>query len=768
MPLVNNHYSFSIYRQRQNVNFATNNSHQAWKAFGSPIEESKAAAQFRGFALVPETSTKLPASAGQLFNPSNILPGNHIAVPSSTVEVNAQQTTGAPKDLTPLHASRADILSSAGTYGDFSRYLQLFPGVVFNNDESDDLIVRGGNPIENLYLVDGIEIPNINHISTESSTGGLVSMIDTSAIQNVELRTGGYDSSYPERLSSVVSINTKQLTADRTQREAEIGIVGAGGLIETASPRRGSLLFSAHRSLLNLFTDDIGLNGVPVYTNTLLKAEQSVSNTDKITLLSLSGVDSINIQPCAGDIAETNTIQTQYAGWRSTNGARWQHLYSASSFGTFTLSDSEQHQNIHQQDQLLNNKQQKVNVYTCKQSPASSVSTPVYQEVTGDGQTSLKYDFFAQLNARTNLKIGAVARLMRFDYNVAQALGAQSPLSADPPRSDSTVFAPRFSSGETGFYAEGVIQPTKQLTASAGGRIQTFALTGSSTITPRLGINYQASRHTGIYAAFGDYAQLVPPIYIFAFPQNRFLRPMHARHIVAGIDLWRNQWLKIKLEAYRKDYRSYPVSTEYPSLSLANMVDTLGQEFIWLPLASRGTGRAEGIELSAESRLGNHIYGQMNVACARDMFAGVDGVLRPGNFDYPLVANFAATYRSGEHYEASVRYEYSSGRPYTPFLMTESLAQNRPIYDTNKINALRGPMYSRLDFQIDRAFTLRRRQIVVYAGLENATDRKNFLAYEWMPRCEAAASCVKHYDYNLATPVYQISRFPNFGIQYMF
>src|SRR6185437_15794844 len=121
--------------------------------------------------------------------------------PKTTVQVTATiplQNIGSISR--PFEASSADIIASAGTYGDFSRYLQLFPGVVFNNDESDDILVRGGNPIENLFLVDGIEVPNINHISMLATTGGLVSMIDTSVLQKIDLLTGGYDARYDERL----------------------------------------------------------------------------------------------------------------------------------------------------------------------------------------------------------------------------------------------------------------------------------------------------------------------------------------------------------------------------------------------------------------------------------------------------------------------------------------------------------------------------------------------------------------------------------------
>src|SRR6185437_10047379 len=142
----------------------------------------------------------------------------------------------------------------------------------------------------------------------------------------------------------------------------------------------------------------------------------------------------------------------------------------------------------------------------------------------------------------------------------------------------------------------------------------------------------------------------------------------------------------------------YPVSTEYPTLSLANMVDTLGQQFVWIPMASFGKGEAYGGSIYGSAKLTTHFSGQANISYSRALFSGLDQKFRPGNFDFPVILNAAGIWRSGRKYDASFRYEYTSGRPYTPFDLPPSLEQNRPIYNLNEINALRGPAYSRLDF----------------------------------------------------------------------
>jgi hypothetical protein len=699
------------------------------------------------------------STASAPFASGNVVVRTTVHVDATTESVSTDRNSP-----TPFHASAGEILGSAGTYGDFSRYLQLFPGVVFNTDESDDILVRGGNPLENLFLVDGIEIPNINHIASEGTTGGLVSMIDTSAIQSVDLYTGGYDASYDERLSAVVDIRTRDLANRDRHAEGDFGFIGAGGVALLPFGRSDSLLVSAHRSLLNLFTNDIGLDGVPIYSNILLSTELNPAKSDQLTLLSLSGFDSIAIKPGGTypyDDEETNTIDTQYSGWRTTNGLRWRHIYSQRLVGVVTASDSEQQQNIQQQNQFYD---------IVSISPALGPNAPltqVYSELSHDGRASLKYDLVYQPGRAFTLIAGASGILNRVDYAISQPVGEPSSLSVNPANSDSTSFAPDFLSGETGSYAEATIHPFSRWSVSAGGRVQTFALGGHMTATPRLSSALRLSQHTGLHAAFGEYAQMPPSVYITSWPQNYSLPPIRVRHIVAGSDLYTGSRGRIGIEGYQKNYSDYPVSTEYPTISLANTVDTLGAQFLWIPLTSQGTGVSRGVELFGETRLGSHIVGQANVAYARAEFAALDGVLRPGNFDYPIVANASGSYRSAKHYEASGRYEYTTGRPYTPFLNDASLAQNRPIYDLLQVNALRGPFYSRLDFETDRSFYIGDRKLVLYGGLDNAFNRTNFLGYYWMPRIGAYWQCGGNVE-NCISEQHEMVRFPDFGVRYIF
>jgi hypothetical protein len=170
-----------------------------------------------------------------------------------------------------------------------------------------------------------------------------------------------------------------------------------------------------------------------------------------------------------------------------------------------------------------------------------------------------------------------------------------------------------------------------------------------------------------------------------------------------------------------------------PSLSLANIGDTFAVRDVIFPLVSAGSGESSGLELFAERR-GNasgRWYGQANLAFSRARHAGFDGELRPGAFDYPLVANVLASVRLGERWGLSTRFTFLSGRPYTPIDATASSAARRAIYETALVNSERSPAYLRADFRVDRRFTVNGQPVQVFAGVQNATNRRNVAGYSW-------------------------------------
>jgi len=677
---------------------------------------------------------------------------------STTLHVVA----AAPEALDPLapemNVTQAEILSSAGTYGDFSRYLQVLPGVMWVSDLSNDVLVRGGHPTENLFVVDGVEVPNINHFSLSGSTGGFTSMIDSTVVGSMEMRDDVYDAAYSSRLSSLIEIHTRDLGEVRQSGNLSAGIAGAGGLYQRALARKGSLLLSAHRSILNLVTNDIGINGVPTYTNGMARVEISPTTRDTLSFLSLSGADSIDMTPCPSPGA-TSIYQTQYSGRRTTEAISWRHNYSPQVTSNLIASSSLTRQKIGQQQQFGEVLDKRGNCHTV-------TLLPTYNEDSRTGLSALNYELRAGLRGWL-LSAGASGKLAIPDDSVAQPNGQQSPFSADPARSDAVTFQRKFSTGQTAAFVEAEGSLGKRWNLLAGLRTESFALTGSYALDPRISLAYRLNSRQTLHGSMNISSQLPPIIDMISYPGNRKLQPVQVRQGAVGMRVLQANWGMIDVEVYQKNYRREAVSTEYPALMLSNMVDTLGQGFVWLPLTSAGTAQSRGVELALRAHWSSRTQLLLSAARSQTTYRALDNIRRSGNYNTPMAATALANLRLGKGIQLDLRESASSGRPYTPFDVTDSLAQSRGIYDLARINALRGPLYNRLDLELERRFRVPRGVFEVHAGAENILNRGNLMGYVWLDDCQVSWGCGNSSGLPIAKAD-QMGRYPVFSLRYDF
>ena len=129
------------------------------------------------------------------------------------VVLDLQNRISRPRE-TPLSTqtlSAVELATYPGGNNDVVQVAQTLPGVSpsvggFRND----LIIRGGGPNENVYYLDGVEIPNINHFSTQGSAGGPVGMINVSFIESVTLSASGFGAQYDNPLSGVLQFNQRK------------------------------------------------------------------------------------------------------------------------------------------------------------------------------------------------------------------------------------------------------------------------------------------------------------------------------------------------------------------------------------------------------------------------------------------------------------------------------------------------------------------------------------------------------------------------------
>ena len=631
-----------------------------------------------------------------------------------------------------------EILKSASALQDVSRYVQTLPGVVIGtNDFRNDIIVRGGSPLENLFVVDNVEIPNINAFANFASAGGSVSLLDAELIQDVTFLTGGYPAPFINRTSSVLQVTEREGRRDGFRGWATLGFAGAGGILEgPLAGGKGSWIVSARRSFLDLFTDDIGIGGVPVLYTFNAKAVYDAGPRDRIWLVNISGADEIRLGAREGasadDDSELFNFDIRYDGWRTATGFNWQRLFGTRGVGLLGVTDSEAKVGSEVKDLVRNG----------PPPPGTPIddtiasSPTVFFEDSREGETTFKYDLTLYGRIVHKLQAGGSFKIFRVDYDVRSPYGSDNPYSTDGS-TDAFAVRARFNAYQTGAYVQGSRTIVPRFDATLGVRLDDYQYLGETRVSPRAGVSLRLARNLVWTASYGTYYQQPYFLFISTFPQNRSLVPWRAEHVVTGVAWQPGRAWRVTLEAYRKNYRQYPVAIEYPSLSLANIGDTFNVRETLFPMTSQGRGRADGVELFVEKQLTSKLYGQANLAFARARHAGLDDVLRPGSFDYPRVLNISGGYRLTPKLDVSTRVSWLSGRPYTPYDVALSTAQRREVYELARVNALRAPDYFRLDLRVDRTFSLAGEPFVLFGGVQNLTNRRNFAGYEWNRRTNA-------------------------------
>jgi hypothetical protein len=507
---------------------------------------------------------------------------------------------------------------------------------------------------------------------------------------------------------------------------ATLGFAGVGGAVEgPVAQGRGSWVVSARRSFLDLFTSDVGIGGVPVLYTLNAKAVYDLNGTDRIWAVNITGVDRIRLglTDSTPNDQEIFNLDIRYRGWRSASGVNWQHLYGGRGVGLLGVTNSIATVGSTVKDLVKNG----VPAPALSADQIIASSPLIYQDDSRESETTVKYDATLTYSTRTKFQLGGSVKQFRVRYESAAPLGYDSPYSRQPGE-NAFRLSDRFTAWQPGAYAQVTHHLTSSLNVTAGGRFDRYQYLNASRFSPRLAATFALTPRLSVKGSSGIYYQQ---------PAFQFLAAFRANHYVGGITYAVADGWQMRFEAYRKDYRDYPVAAEYPSVSLANLGDTFNVQEALFPLTSAGFGRSRGVEIGLTKQDDGRWYGQINLSLSEARHAARDGVLRPGSFDYPAVFNLTGGRRWSAKWETSPRVAYLSGRPYTPFDVPESTRQRRGIYDLSGVNAVRGPAYFRVDARLDRNATIAGRPVIVFLGIQNVTGRRNVNGYTWNRRTNA-------------------------------
>ena len=607
--------------------------------------------------------------------------------------------------------SAEDVRRAPGVNEDVVRAVALLPGVALTTGGRNDLAVRGGAPYENLFLVDGLEVPNVNHFGSQGSTGGPLTILNIDFIREASFSSGGFGVQYGDRTASLSSFSLREGNSQRLAGEVTLSATGFGIIAEGPTGQKGSFLASIRRSYLDLVFRAADFSFIPEYWDAQFKLTQRVGAQSSLSWVGVGALDNLTLNEATADDRLDNSRvaapdQRSYFTGLSWNYSLPRGLLTATLGRTWTRFATSQY------DTLL---------------------APVYLNRSEEGDNSLRTDLRWQLSPRVQLTAGNTLRFAdQLDYEVLLAgayrtdsLGQPQPLAADTT----------FTAFRNATYAE-VSWLAGSVRLLGGLRGDWYEFLGAFRLAPRLGANIPVGRGGSLNVSLGQYYQAPPFIWLVGDPGNiGRLTPIRSDAAVLGYERLFRPDLKGQVEVYYKRYRDYPARIYRPEAVLqpTGFDDVTSDIPAGLePLTSVGRGRSYGAELQLQKKFsGVPLYGLLSLTANRSEFEGLDGTWYTGGFETRFIGNLLAGWRFNPRWEVSGKYRFSTGLPYTPFTASGPEEGER---DFSRYNTLTLPNFSAFDIRIDRRWALAGVQLDVYLDIQNLFARENVTGTYWNER----------------------------------
>jgi hypothetical protein len=549
-----------------------------------------------GFGTI---TSELDASAGSISHDVLLKPATKTITElkvSARKKQPIQQTTQTSMNSIPM----AQIKALPAIFGevDVLKALQLLPGVSGGSEGSSGIYVRGGGPDQNLFLLDGVPVYNVNHL------GGFFSTFNADAISNVDLYKGGFPARFGGRLSSVVDIRLKEGNNKRFNVEGGIGIISSRLLIEgPLKKNKGSFMVSGRRTYIDQLLKPIirstskGLVDAGYYFYDLnAKLNYKLGTKDHLYLSGYFGRDKFAADINSKDTFGTTTNSTRVkAGlnWGNVTGvARWNHLFTNRLFGNLSISYTSY-------DYQVGSSFSSISKVGTNVADSTNFGGKLF---SGINDVALKYDLEYTPSLTHSLKGGASITRHKFTPSSSSLQFTGGGTTLDTSFNSQIIYAT-----ESDVYAEDDWKVTDALKMNIGAHFSNFNVQSSSysSFQPRVSMRYLINRD---YSFKASYAQMNQFINLLSFggvglptdywvPVTDKIRPQISRQVAASFAGTLSKTFEASIEGYYKTMKNiidYKDGSSYLSIQNASFED----------IVEMGIGRCYGGEFLLQKKEG--------------------------------------------------------------------------------------------------------------------------------------------------------------------
>jgi hypothetical protein len=555
---------------------------------------------------------------------------------------------------------------------DVIKALQLLPGVKAGVDGSAGMYVRGGGQDENLLLLDGVPVYNVNHLF------GFFSVFNADAIKDVTLYKGSFPARFGGRLSSVVDIRMNDGDNQRLHGNITVGLIATKFNLEgPLFSKNTTFNISARRTyadlLLKPFMPKIlsqnngggdGNFGYYFY-DINAKISHTFSDKDRLYFSAYTGDDVIttDMQQYKYETSESTSTGRLKMGWFWGNlvGAlRWNHVISNKLFMNATASYTRYRFNLE-----MGTKD--VTKYLKQDSTIIQSSNMTYK--SGIEDYTAKADFDWSPNPNHEIKFGGNFTLHSFQPNVT-VLQDKTTKNVTTQLSDTTIGDPRLYSQELSAYFEDNIRLGSMVQLNAGLHFSGFLVQNklyTSLPQPRIGLRVLLTDNLSFkagYASMSQYIHLLSNSNISLptdlwVPVTKRIPPMESRQYSAGIFYNLNNIINFSVEGY---YKSMNNLIEYK-----DGASFMGSSSGWEDKVNVGRGWAYGVEFLAQKTIGKttgwigYTWSKSERLFDRPDQEINDGLPFPSKYDRRHDFSFVIAHKFSNRFDIGATWVYSTG-----------------------------------------------------------------------------------------------------------
>jgi len=610
--------------------------------------------------------------------------------------------------------------------------VQALPGVGATDPNRNDLIVRGGGPSENVFYLDGIEIPVINHFATQGSSGGAIGVINPDFVREINFYTGAFPSNRTNALSSVMEIRQKDGSKDRVHTKLSVGASDAALTVDGPLSKKSTFIVSARQSYLQFLFKAIGLPFLPTYNDFQLKYKYEIDKKNEITFVGIGAIDDLTLNT----ELQTTGAESQkylltylpiYKQWNYTNGIVYKH-FGEGFIDNWVLSRN-----------MLRNKNFKYKDNDESLGEIGKTSNYVSDEAENKLRFERDYPY-----SSVKLKVGGGLRYSHYTNDTYRKIFFNNTENLLQYNTELNLFGYQaFAQASNEFLDE---QLKLSLGVSmVGNNFNKNMSNPLNQLSPRLSASFALNEKWDINANFGRYAAQ-PAYTTMGFKnsagdfvnKNENLKYVISNQAIMGFEYRPVDKMRLSVEGFFKQYVQYPLSV-LDGLSIASKgadYGQIGDEEI----VSTGKGRAYGVEFLYKIMEWKNLNVTSTYTFFRSEFTNKDGKYLSSSWDTRHLLNLIASYKFDKSWNVAARWRYVGGAPYTPIDQTKSSIiaawdiTNQPYLDFSRYNFNRLKDSHQLDIRVDKEFYFKKWVLNLYTDIQNAYIFKSEGAPIWTNR----------------------------------